>query len=137
MRRITWIAGAAVAMAVVGQGTAAMADTGDQLIGGCGLAVAKASPVTGDRFDGVIYEASASLDSTGSPTNAKVSCWVEVNGVEAPFTHLNAGGFGFQEGSLSTSYTATATDTVALCQQVSFFEAGAWTTPTTECNTLP
>jgi len=137
MRRKTWIAGTAVAVAIVAQGTAAMADTGNQLIGGCGLAVAKASPVTGDRFDGVIYEASVSLDGSNSPINATVQCWVEVNGVEAPFTHLNTGGFGFQEGTLSTAYTALATDVVSLCQEVSFLNGTTWTTPTTTCNTLP
>lgn len=136
MRRKTWIAGAAVAVAVLAQGTAAQAATGDRIIGGCGIAVAKATPVTGDSFNGTIYELSVSLDGSNSPINAKVNCWVEVNGVEAPFTHLNTGGFGLQEGMLQTAYTATATDAVSLCQQVSFLDGTTWTTPTTTCSAI-
>lgn len=130
MRRKTWIAGAATAVALVAQGTAAMADPGgDQLYGGCGLSVVPGNPVTPDRSNGTIYNVSAALDESGNPTTASVSCWVEVNGVEAPFTRINTGGFGVQEGSLSTAYTATATDTVSLCQQVSFLDGSTWTAP--------
>ncbi|MDQ1684575.1 MAG: hypothetical protein QOC82_1312 [Frankiaceae bacterium] len=141
MRKKTWIAGAATAMAIVAQGTAAHADTtGDQLKGGCSLIVVKASPVTGNTFNGFINEASVSLDGSNNPTTATVQCWVQVNGVEAPYTHLNTGGFGFEEGSLSTAYTATATDVVQLCQQVSFLDGSTWTAPDgsvgTYCRTI-
>jgi len=142
MRRNTLIAGAASIIAiVVGQGTAAQADTTDHLYGGCGLHVTLVSTLSPDRYSGEIFEASASLDATNSPTTASVSCWVEVNGVEAVNSRLNTGGFAFQEGEKSLAYTAGATDVVALCQQVTFLDGSTWTAADgnvgTDCRTLP
>src|SRR4051812_3382670 len=104
MRRTILVAGAATVMAVVGQGTAAQAATGDQLYGGCGIQVNMVSTLAPDRYDGEIFEGSLSLDGSNSPTTATVSCWVEVNGVEAHISRLTSGGFGFQEGEKSVSY---------------------------------
>jgi hypothetical protein len=127
MRKTTFLAGAATVVALVGTGTAAHATTGDQLIGGCGVQVSQVSTVAPDRYDGEIFEASLALDGSNSPTGAQVSCWIDVNGVEAPISRLNTGGFADQWGEKSLSYTATSTDVVTLCQQVTFLDGSTWT----------
>lgn len=138
-----WMACAATVAALVAQGTAANADPGDHLIGGCNLVSVTSDPLTAGQTDAIIAEVSASLEGsvTGGPSFATVSCWISINGVEAHATRLNAGGFGVQVGELQTSYATTSTDVVALCQQVTFLDGSTWTAADgnvgTDCTTLP
>jgi hypothetical protein len=49
-----------------------------------------------------------------------VTCWLEVNGVEAPGTRFGYVGTGVQAGVNPMTYTASNTDDVELCESVLF-----------------
>lgn len=119
---------AATALMLVAAGTsAAHADAGDQLKGGCGFDTDTQPTLTGDQNVGVIHDASVSLHASGLPSTATVACWIEVNGVEAPGTRINQSGTGLQEGEATISFTASPLDQVQLCQQVTFADGSTWT----------
>jgi hypothetical protein len=138
MRKKLLIAAAAAATALVASGTAANADPGDQLIGGCGLTAAASDGAN----SGAIYNVSVSLEGTATngPSFATVACWIDINGTEVHGTHLNTGGFGVQAGELGISYQVNPGDTVALCQQVTFLDGSTWTASDgnvgTDCTTI-
>jgi len=127
MRRTLRVAIPAVALTLVA-GTSASADPGDTLKGGCGFNTNSQPTLTGGENVGVIYELSLSRHASGLPSTASVACWIEVNGVEAPFTRISASGFGVQEAEALISFTAGPTDTVVECQSVSFADDGVVTT---------
>jgi len=100
---------------------AAHATRPDVIDGGCFFNTV-ADPSTSDVQVGVIGD--VSVTRTGDvpflPIDATVSCWVEVNGVEAPGTRFSYSGPGAQEGADRASYTAADGAIVALCQSVEF-----------------
>jgi hypothetical protein len=117
----------ATVLTLVAAGTSsARADEGDQLKGGCGFDTNSQPTLTGGQNVGVMYEASVSLHASGLPSTATVSCWIEVNGVEAPGTRTSQSGNGVQEGEATLSFTASGNDQVQLCQQVTFADGSTW-----------
>jgi len=132
--RKTVFAGVATAVValVVTQGTAAYADAGDTLHGGCGTNL---TGVNGS-YSGSEYELSVSQHADSTLSTATVSCWITVNGVEVHATRLTAGGFGLQAGELSVGFTAASTDVIQLCQQVVFLDGSTWNGGVASCSTL-
>lgn len=128
MRRTLRVAIPAVALALVAAGTSAGADPGDHLTGGCGFNTQSQATLTGGQYVGMIYELSLSRHASGLPSTASVACWIEVNGVEAPFTRISATGTGVQEAEALISFTAGPTDIAVECQSVSFADDGITST---------
>jgi len=89
--------------------------------GGCGY---HAEPTTGDSWSGAIYDVSATFDSTGMPESAVVTCWLTVNGVEAPGTRHSYGDLGgvrgVQAGAHSFAYNAGPEDEIGFCIAVAW-----------------
>jgi len=122
---------AAAVISVVSVMSPASADPGDTLNGGCGWTpLADVDPtVTQGQTVVAIYESSTSQEASGGPSTATVYCWIEINGVELPSGSLTATGNGAQSGQTETSYSASSTDVVLLCQRVSFDDNSTWTAP--------
>jgi hypothetical protein len=108
--------------------TAAHADGPDHVHGGCSYDTVE-KPTT-NEYDGVIRDRSITTDGTGAPTGATVTCWIDVNGVEAPDTRFSYTGFGVQAGANQISFTAGDTDWVTLCRAVTYADGS---TEPTEC----
>jgi hypothetical protein len=118
MKRIL-VAAIALGMSVL-VAPVANASSADSIYGGCFYDnVSNAGP-DGDQYVGVIGDLSVTTDGSGAPTAATVTCWIEVNGVEAPNTRFSYSGSGAQAGTDQTSFTALSTDTVRECQWVSY-----------------
>jgi len=106
-----------VSAAVLPVAPASAAFGSDSIQGGCSFNTNQNETLTGGRNAGQISDLSVTTDATGAPTFATVSCWVIVNGVEAPGTRINAAGIGVQAAVATVSF-ASDDDWVALCQQV-------------------
>lgn len=119
----------AVAACVAGLGMSALAAPAahaagpNQVHGGCSFATTNAF---GDGYTGVLYEASVTTtgDTPPQPIGATVTCWLTVNGVEAPGTrHTYAdlpGVTGVQAGADTAAYYADDLDPVNVCEAVAF-----------------
>lgn len=107
---------------------AAHAGGPDRIHGGCSYETVK-KPTT-DEYDGVIRDRSITTDGDGAPTGATVTCWIDVNGVEAPDTRFSYTGSGVQAGANQISFTAGDTDWVTLCRAVTYADGS---TEPTEC----
>lgn len=91
----------------------------DTINGGCSFDTNANATATGGQNVGEISDLSITTDSTGAPTFATVSCWIDVNGVEAPGTRLTASGNGVQAGATTISFSdGGGTLPSALCQEV-------------------
>lgn len=74
-----------------------------------------------DKKVGVIYDVSATTDATGAPIAATVTCWLDVNGSEAPGTRFSYSGTGVQAGANPVTFTASYdASRVDLCYSVLF-----------------
>lgn len=128
---------AVTVMALTGSVTVAYADQGDTLKGGCGFATDQDGTVdtgmngaaTSGQNQGVIYDLSVSQEALGTPSDATVACWIDVNGVPQNGTRIDAAGNGVQADSAQISFAATDTDIVSLCQQVTFDDGSEWVGP--------
>src|SRR5436305_14232541 len=120
MRRTSAIAIATAVLALVTAGGSASAAPGDTLNGGCGFNTDENALLTGGQNVGVIYDLSLSRDASGLPSGATVSCWIEVNGFEAPGTRITTTGRGVQEAESLISFTSEDVDFVNECQSVTF-----------------
>jgi len=109
-------------------GPAAQA-AGDTVDGGCFVAAANLNDLTSGVATGVIGDVSVTRDGGGEPSDATVTCWIDVNGSEVAGTRFSYSGFGVQAGDDRIAFTATPSDVVAVCEQVM---SGA-TTITSEC----
>jgi hypothetical protein len=101
---------------------AAEAASSNVMHGGCFYDTDENDLVTGGQNVGVIGDLSVTTDSTGAPTDATVTCWVEVNYVEAPHTRFSYSGFGVQAGTDRISFTAEPWDLVRECQSVAYVD---------------
>jgi hypothetical protein len=111
--------------------TAATADQGDTLKGGCGFTTISNPTAAAGVTEGVIYDASISQEASGLPSDATVSCWITVNGVEQPSTRITATDDripGVEVGQQPISFSAFDTDLVTECQSVMFADGSTWTT---------
>jgi len=109
----------AVGLSMVGGATAHAA--GPNVVhGGCFLEQIGTDGLSGDTHAAIIGDRSVTTDASGLPIDATVSCWVAVNGAEAPGTRFSYSGPGVQAGADRTSYVAGFTDTVSLCQSVAY-----------------
>lgn len=97
----------------------AHADLGDMVSGGCFFNTVSSAAVTGDVYDGVIGDWSVTTKDA-APTGATVTCWVAVNGVEAPGTRFTYSGTGVQVGADPISYEAATGDIVTECELIVF-----------------
>jgi len=105
--------------------TSAHADPGDTLSGGCGM-YSEGGGGFNAAQQGLIYVSSASREASGTPSGATVSCWIDVNGVPYAGTTITASGNGEQSGAAQINYRASDTDSVTLCEQVTFFDGSFW-----------
>jgi hypothetical protein len=117
---------------------AAQAATTDVIYGGC-FDNTLSGPSNDGVNTGVIGDVSATTDSAGVPIGATVTCWIEVNSVEAPDTRFSYSGFGVQAGSNPISYTSFDVDTVKTCQEVAYDDGSANTScsPVTVVHPVP
>ena len=125
-RHLAAIVIATTAMSVVAPMTTAGADPGDTVQGGCFFNTDENQTVTGGANVGVIGDASVTRHASGLPSNATVSCWIEVNGVEASGTRITESGTGVQTGVQQIAFAATPEDAIAECQQVTFEDGSTW-----------
>lgn len=117
------LVGAAVVGIVAASAPAASA-AGPSITGGCFLVAGSNNTATNGQNQGFV--GGASRTSTG----ATLTCWIQVNGVDAPGTRFSyPGSNGVQAGAWQVSYTASNTDTVTECQSVAYDDGT--TTPTT------
>jgi len=129
---------AATAATVVTTATAAPAApaaAGDVIFGGCSYSADEQTTLTGpDTYVGVVYDASATVDSAGTPIAATVSCQVQVNDVAAPGATFSYSGLGVQAGANPVSFVAAPSDVVELCQRVVYADLTdtGWVCPSTE-----
>ncbi|MDQ1700520.1 MAG: hypothetical protein QOG34_2383 [Frankiaceae bacterium] len=119
MRRV-FIAGVVLASAVV-VAVPSSAATTHNIRGGCGYDSVEVTPAGG--YTGLMYEVSATtVGGVGTaPIGATVTCWITVNGTEAPGTRHTYGdlnGPGVQAGADRISFTAQPHDFVNECQSV-------------------
>lgn len=77
-------------------------------------------PTAPRNLVGVIYGHSATLDATGSPTFATLSCQVEVNGVPVAGTTGSYSGFAAQAGVTPIAFTAGMWDFIDICDRVQY-----------------
>src|SRR4051794_3192121 len=117
MRRVLLAVVAVGATALVAPvaGAAAAHDTR----GGCGYGAREVT--THGDYRGLMYELSVSTEGGvgTAPIGATVSCWIAVNGVEAPGTRHTYGDVrvpGVQAGADPVSFTAAPQDIVVECQ---------------------
>jgi hypothetical protein len=133
VKRVVLAAFALGATALAGP-TAAGAAAPDVIHGGCGFNTDEQATLTGGQNVGVIYD--LSVTTTGDvpplPIDATVTCWIEVNGVEAPHTRYSYSGPGVQAGADRISFAAGDTDTVWECESVTFADG---TTQVMDCPT--
>lgn len=122
MRR--FLLAAALSLSPLVVPAAAHAAAHDLILGGCGW---ESAPRTGGAttWEGVMYDHSVTTDSTGVPTGATVTCWIAVNGVEAPGTRFSYSGFAVQAGVDRFSFTAEDFDPIQLCQQVTYADGSS------------
>jgi hypothetical protein len=97
---------------------AAHADLGDMIEGGCFFDTLE-NPTDNTVNRGVIGDHSITTKGT-APTGATVTCWIEVNGVEAPGTRFSYSGTGVQAGVDPISFVAGPDDLVAECEVLVF-----------------
>ena len=70
---------------------------------------------------GVIGDLSTTKSTeTRMPIGATVTCWIDVNNVEAPGTRFSYSGDGVQAGVNPVSYVANDWDWVVRCQEVTY-----------------
>lgn len=131
-RRAAGVAIAATFLALAGPVTAAHADFGDTLKGGCGFTTAQNVFDTSGANEGVIYDLSISQEQNGTPSSATVTCWIEVNGNQAlnnPLTVTDDVVPGVEAGANQIAFFANEFDYVTECQQVTFADGSTWVAP--------
>jgi hypothetical protein len=127
MKRLLLVVAALAAGGVVAP--AAHAD-GETTTGGCFFVASDVrTPATG-----VIADVSYTRDGAQAPILATVSCWVDVNGVEAANTRVVATGIGAQSGVADIAFELGYNDVVSVCQRVDYASGASTTTcgPATE-----
>ena len=105
-------------------------EAGDSIFGGCVWQADSHAVVTGGQFVGVMAESSVTIDGSNAPTGATVECSVYVNDVKQASTDLVTAGYGIQAGARPISFTASDSDIVQLCEDVTYAD-GSKTPP---CN---
>ena len=118
MKRSALIVAAAGVIAALVPAAGASAAGSDAIQGGCGYNTLDTP--NSSTYTGVIYDTSATSDASGLPTDATVSCRIDVNGVTAPNTTYSYSGFAVQAGFDRVSYTAEPYDDVEMCQRVQY-----------------
>jgi hypothetical protein len=115
----------AASLAIVGAvSPAASANAaGDTIHGGCHFDTNEQQNVTNGQNEGVIGDASATTDPAGLPTGATVTCYIRVNGVAQDQTKFSYSGTGVQAGANQIVFTATDTDSVTLCEDVTYADS--------------
>jgi len=121
----------ASALAVPAGGAATVHDTR----GGC--AFESVEVTTHGEQRGLMYELSVTTDGGigTAPIGATVTCWIDVNGIEAPGTRHTYGdlnGPGVQAGADPISFTAHPHDFVNECQSVHYAD-GTTSDPDFDC----
>ncbi|MDQ1700518.1 MAG: hypothetical protein QOG34_2381 [Frankiaceae bacterium] len=107
-----------VGAAILPAAPASAAFGSDSYEGGCFFNSDSQATVTAGRYVGHIGDLSVTTDRSGAPTFATFSCWIIVNGVEAPGTRVSASGTGVQAAAATVSYVAGDGDWVEVCEQV-------------------
>jgi hypothetical protein len=103
---------------------AAQATTADTIHGGC-FDDTVSGPSNDGVATGVIGDLSVTTDSSGALIGATVTCWIEVDGAEAPNTRFSYSGPGVQAGSNPISYTSSSADRVTTCQAVAYADGSS------------
>jgi hypothetical protein len=103
------LVGIAASAMVTGMGPAARAAGGDTIQGGCFFDTEQQATVTRGANVGVIGDRSLTLEASGLPADATVSCQIQVNGVPAPGTTFSYSDIGVQAGVDGISFNAATT----------------------------
>lgn len=127
------LAGLATAAFALGGPSVAHADY-VVVVGGCSFAAASAGG-SGNMTGEIDIEAVVYSDAPlGNPVNAIIMCYVTVNDVVAPGARLSASGTSAIIGAGVISYTsASASDDIQLCQDVSAHTASGSFQSSSEC----
>ena len=98
----------------------ASADPGDVTHGGCFFNTDKNTTVTQGHDQGVIGDRSVTTHADNTPLNAKVDCWIEINGVSQGVHTFGDGTAPVQAGADQISFDTVDGDLVNLCQQTHY-----------------
>ena len=113
----------AAAIGIVATSAPAASAATNTITGGCFLVAGANRTGTNGQTGGFIGGISRTT------IGATVTCWVNVNGIEAPGTRFSyPGSNGVQSGAWQVSYTASDTDSVTECQSVAYDDGS--TSPT-------
>jgi len=110
----------ATVLGVVGTMAPAMAASslGDTHHGGCFFNTDENAVATNGQNQGVIGDLSTTQDASGAPTGATVTCTITVNNL--PQVSKSYTGVGVQAGSDQIVFTASETDSVQLCETITY-----------------
>ncbi|MDQ1686431.1 MAG: hypothetical protein QOC82_3168 [Frankiaceae bacterium] len=114
------LAAVGVVTTLFGVMPSAHANGSDTLRGGCYYDTVDKPVGDTTEYDGVVGDYSVTTDSDGLPIGATVTCWLEVNGIEAPGTRFDYSGDGVQFGSHPASYHAEVDDQVDECRTIAY-----------------
>jgi hypothetical protein len=125
MTRVLVVALALGAGAMATPAAANAAAAADRVRGGCAFAADDevGNLVGQDHHSGVIYDHSATTTRL-VPTDATVTCWRVVNGVEVPGARFSYSGFGVQGGADRISFVTAPGDIYYVCESVAFADGG-------------
>jgi len=119
-KRLALIGTAAGLIAAVAPANPAAASFGmDTIHGGCSFDTITPAQVS-NTARGVIMDTSATFDATGAPTDATVTCALDINGAIDPNTTLIASGLGEQAGAAQITFDDEPGNSVILCQRVQY-----------------
>jgi hypothetical protein len=129
VRILTRLVAVAAAVETILAAPAVHADA-DAIDGGCFVMVVDLNSVTNFATSGLLADVSMTRDGNGAPIPATVTCWIQVNGVEAAGTRFTSGGPGVQAGAEQVSFVLDETDAVTVCERVAYADGAATTTCT-------
>jgi len=93
---------------------------GDNIKGGCFFNTDENALATNGQNQGTIGDASVTTDGSGAPTGATVECYIKVDNNKQGQTDNFYTGVGAQGGQNNIVFTADATSTVELCENVTY-----------------
>jgi hypothetical protein len=139
VRTLLRLIGALVVLLATDVVPAAYAAT-DEIDGGCFILALDTGAASNFATTGILADASVTHDDAMNPLQATVTCWVDVNGVEAPNTRFEWAGLGQQAGFDEVSFVRNGADSVFVCEHVLYADNTTMQTcypPPTEATAPP
>jgi hypothetical protein len=132
VRKLVRLLGIAALVLTTLGAPAASADP-NTIDGGCFVIAIDLNSLTNFVTTGLLGDVSVTRDDAGNPIDAKVTCWIQINGVEVPDTRLTATGAGVQVGLNEVGFVLVETDALLVCERVAYGDA----TTATTCSPAP